>query len=232
MLVACWSAKGGSGTTVVAASLAVLLARSSETGALFVDLAGDAPAVLGLPEPSGAGLADWFAAGSEVPVDGLRRLEVPAAERLRLLPRGVGALGDGEAAVVGALSCGPAAAGDRAEVLAALLATDGRAVVADCGSGPVGAALTVVAAATHSLLVTRPCYLSLRRAVAAPLRPSGVVLVREPGRALGRADVEEVLGVPVRAEVLVDPAVARAVDAGLLASRLPRTLERSLRHAA
>ena len=32
----------------------------------------------------------------------------------------------------------------------------------------------------------------------------------------------------MRAEVAFDPAVARAVDAGLLASRLPRGLERSL----
>jgi hypothetical protein len=83
-----------------------------------------------------------------------------------------------------------------------------------------------------SLLVLRPCYLALRRAVAAPFRPSGVVLVREPGRALTRRDVEAVLGVPVRAEVDVDPAIARAVDAGLLTARLPRGLERALRDAA
>ncbi len=70
------------------------------------------------------------------------------------------------------------------------------------------------------------------RALAAPLRPSGVVLVSEPGRALGAKDVEDVLGVPVRAEVTVEAAVARAVDAGLLASRLPRSLERALRRAA
>ena len=37
---------------------------------------------------------------------------------------------------------------------------------------------------------------------------------------------------PVRAEVDVEPAVARAVDAGLLAGRLPWLLERSLRAAA
>jgi hypothetical protein len=59
-----------------------------------------------------------------------------------------------------------------------------------------------------------------------------VVLVTEPGRALDRGDVERVVGAPVRAEVAVDPAVARAVDAGLLVSRLPRGLERSLRRAA
>ena len=37
MLVACWSAKGGSGTTVVAAALAAVLARSSSSGAVLVD---------------------------------------------------------------------------------------------------------------------------------------------------------------------------------------------------
>jgi hypothetical protein len=58
------------------------------------------------------------------------------------------------------------------------------------------------------------------------------VLVTEPGRALGVADVEGTLHVPVRAEVAVDPSVARAVDAGLLASRLPRPLARSLEAAA
>ena len=61
----------------------------------------------------------------------------------------------------------------------------------DAGSSPAGAALDIVAAATVSLLVVRPCFLALRRAVAAPVRPSGVVLVREPGRSLGRRDVEE-----------------------------------------
>ena len=72
----------------------------------------------------------------------------------------------------------------------------GTTVVVDAGSSPAGAALQLVAAAGTSLLVLRPCYLALRRAVAAPVRPSGVVLVREAGRALGRNDVEEALQVP------------------------------------
>lgn len=59
-----------------------------------------------------------------------------------------------------------------------------------------------------------------------------MVLLAEPGRALGPADLEECLGVPVTAEVAVDPAVARAVDAGLLATRLPRRLSRDLARAA
>lgn len=215
MLVACWSSKGGAGTTVVAASLALLLARRDPGGALFADLAGDAPAVLGLPEPTSPGLAGWLAAGSDVPADALGRLEVAAADRLRLLPRGAGVL-----------------AAERGDVLTRLLAADPRTVVADCGSDLVGVPLAIAASATRSILVTRACFLALRRALTAPLRPSEVVLLTEPGRSLTRLDVEDCLGAPVVAEVAVDPAVARAVDAGLLATRLPRSFARELSRAA
>jgi hypothetical protein len=208
VLIACWSAKGGSGTTAVSAALALQLARKSAAGAVIADLAGDVPAVLGLPDPAGPGLADWFRAGSTVPVDALERLEVEAAPRLRLLPRGDGELGEA----------------GRAGVLAGLLAGDARPVVVDCGRLESEPGRVIAAEATVSLLVTRACYLSLRRAAAAPIRPSGVVLLTEHGRCLGRRDVEEVLGVPVRAEIKVEASVARAIDAGLLASRLPRPL--------
>src|SRR2546426_1176908 len=97
--------------------------------------------------------------------------------------------------------------------LGVLLAGSAPAGAVVAGQGPEPAS-TLAAAAGLSLLVLRPCYLALRRAIAAPLRPSGVVLVNEPGRSLGRADVEDLLGVPVRAEIDVDPSVARAVDAG------------------
>ena len=117
-------------------------------------------------------------------------------------------------------------------MLARLLAGDGRPVVADCGTGPDGAALAIAAGATRSVLVTRACFLALRRAVSLPLRPSEVVLLSEPGRALGRADVERAVGAPVVAEVAVDPQVARAVDAGMLGRRLPRGLVRDLARAA
>ena len=216
MLVACWSAKGGSGTTVVSVSLASLLARSAGA-AVIADLAGDVPAVLGLHEPSGPGLGDWLAAGDAVPADALARLEIDGPLGVRVLPTGAGV---------------DDAAPGRGDVLAALLASDGRPVVADCGSTPKGARLAVAASASLSLLVLRPCYLALRRAAAFPLRPSGVVLVAEGGRSLTAADVESVLKVPVRAIVDIDPAVASAVDAGSLGARLPRRLQRSLRHAA
>lgn len=216
MVVSCWSAKGGSGTTVVAVSLALVLAARGGSGVLLVDLAGDAPAVLGLADPGGPGLAAWAAAGAEVPADALSRLEVPVRPGLELLPRGAGAL-----------------VADRLDLLGALLAADHRTVVVDCGTIAADSpAVGLAAGATTSLLVIRPCYLALRRAAAAPIRPSAAVVVAEPGRALDRADVEAVIGVPVTAEVAVEPGVARAVDAGLLASRLPRGLQRALRGAA
>jgi hypothetical protein len=216
VLITCWSAKGGSGTTVIAASLAVLLARSAPPGALFVDLTGDGAAVLGVPEPLGPGVGDWLTA-TDVDAAAFERLAVPIDESLAFVPPG---------------APGTRAGADRIAELGAILVAGPRAVVVDAGLGccPVAAALAKVA--TVSLLVLRPCYLGLRRAVASPFRPSGVVLVREPGRALTRRDVETVLGVPVRAEVDLDPAIARAVDAGLLTARLPRGLERALRDAA
>ena len=177
MLVSCWSAKGGSGTTVVAAAMASLMGARHDHGALLVDLGGDLPTALGVPEPDGPGLAEWLAAGASVPADALARLEVPVRPGLRLLPRGRGALGDP----------------DRAEVLAALLAGDPRSVVVDVGvvaGGPGGGpaaevARVLAASATQSLLVTRCCYLSARRVALLSLRPSGVVLLTERGRSLG-----------------------------------------------
>ncbi|MFN0089155.1 MAG: hypothetical protein ACKVWR_02640 [Acidimicrobiales bacterium] len=223
MLIACWSVKGGSGVSVVAAALAVSLARSSPPGALLVDLGGDSAALLGLRTPPGPGVAEWLAAGADVPADALDRLGVAASPSLTLLPRG-------EA---------PLTSAARADVLAELLAGQRRPVVVDCGAvlgadsgapGEVAAALA--RAAVQSLLVIRPCYLALRRAAALPLQPAGVVLVSEAQRAITARDVAAVVGAPVVAEVPVRPEVARAVDAGLLAERLPRPLERALRRAA
>ncbi len=217
MLIACWSPKGGSGTTVVACGLAAVLARSgSPEGVLLADLSGDAACVLGMVDPPGPGLAEWLGAGPDVGPAALGRLEVEAATRLRLLPW---------------KPPGPdfRPTAGRAEALVDALSADPRPVVADCGSAAAGAGLALAAGASVSLLVLRPCYLALRRALAAPVRPSGVVLVTEPRRALGRRDVEDVLGVPVRAEISLDDGVARAVDAGLLARRVPRLLERALR---
>jgi MinD-like ATPase involved in chromosome partitioning or flagellar assembly len=221
LLIACWSPKGGSGTTVVAATLGLLLAEELRGGAVVADLEGDVPIVLGIADPpSDRGLRQWLAASADVGVDAVRRLLVPAdAPGLSVLPAGAAGAAGG--------------AGDgRADDLVTALSGLGPPVVCDCGTLRDDAEVSVAAGATLSLCVVRPCYVALRRALRAPVRPSGVVLVTEPGRSLGRRDVESVLGAPVRAEIELDPLVARAVDAGLLATRLPRGLHRALRDAA
>ncbi len=219
MLTCCWSVKGGSGTTVVAASLA-LLAASAPDGALLVDVAGDAPAALGLPQPDGPGIRDWLVADPPVEAEALDHLRLHAAPGLHVVPAGA----DTET-----IRTGPAVA--RVELLARALGERREAVVVDAGLLP--APLRPLATRAHtSLLVLRPCYLALRRALTLPVRPTGIVLVCEPGRALGKREVEDVVGVRVLAEVDQDPTIARAVDAGLLASRLPRGLSRALRSAA
>jgi len=209
----CWSAKGGSGTTVVAAALALVV--SQRHPALLIDLGGDSPAALGIAEPDGPGVSEWFASPT---ADGaaLSRIAVDATQALQVIPRGLAPLPPPD---------GP----QWARLIAALGAID-VTVVIDAGTGVPPAVL--VGVATHSLLVTRPCYLALRRAVATGMQPTGIVLIEEPGRALTARDVERSLNAPVVAELQYDPAVARAVDAGLLASRLPRSLAHSLKIAA
>lgn len=215
MLISCWSVKGGVGTTVAACGLALAVAdRGGQV--LLVDLAGDVPGCLGMAEPTGPGLARWLAAGPDVPVDALGRLETVVSTSVAVLHRGDGSLE-------------PA----RVPVLVQVLAAAGRDVVVDCGRidrSPVGR--LVAATADRSVLVTRPCVLAVRRAVEAPIRPSGLVVVREPGRALSSADVAAAVGAPVLAELAVDPAVARAVDAGLLHGRRPRGLVGALARVA
>lgn len=81
----------------------------------------------------------------------------------------------------------------------------------------------------RNLLVTRLDYLALRRAVNLPQAPDGIIVVEEPGRALHVVDAERAIGAPVIAVVAWDPAIARAVDAGLLGTRHP-ALGRLLAH--
>jgi hypothetical protein len=177
--IVCVGAKGGQGTTTIAAAIAVRSATRRPT--LLIDTAGDTLAAVGHPDTPAHDTLDAAVSHSVVI---LHQLDV-------------------------AVTTGPL---DPATV--ARLASDGWQVVIDAGTGPVE--LDAL-----RLLVVRNCYLALRRAVT--LTADRVVLVTEPHRALGRADVAAVLGFPVT-EVPWDPAVARVVDAGLLATRLPRTL--------
>jgi hypothetical protein len=221
VLYTCWAAKGGSGVTVVAALLALARARA-DGEVLLVDLAGDLPAVLALGPLVGPGLGEWVAAPT-APPDALGRLEVPVVDGVTLLPRGRGTL----------------AVRERTDLLASLLVADGRTVVVDAGVLAPAAgeddsppAQPLVARADHSLLVIRPCYLAVQRAARLTLRPTAAIVVDEDGRALDAHDIANVLGVPVVATLPVEPAIARAVDAGLLVTRPPRRACRALRGVA
>jgi len=214
VLLALWSPKGGSGTSVVAAALALVAAERGESR--LADLGGDQPAILGLPPTpapaAGAdGLAGWLSAGPSAPTEWLDDLAAPVVPGLSVLIRGSGAL--------------EAATAEAGAALATAL-RDGYTTVLDagaCGAPPVRAAVEV---ADVALMVIRPCYLALRRAVADPrLEHSyGAILVEEPGRALGAADVAAVLGRPVVGRFPVRAEIARAVDAGVLRDRLPAAL--------
>jgi hypothetical protein len=208
-VILCWAAKGGSGTTVVACALALGVGRND--AATLVDLSGDCATALGMNDPIGPGVVDWLASPSAGATE-LGRLALTMRDEARLIPRGDGvAPGDQWPRLPAALSGLPN-------------------VIVDAGTGCPPRALHE--AARHSLLIIRPCFIAIRRAQQLDIRPTGIVLVDEPGRALTSSDLEHALGVPVIAEVRLDPAVARAVDAGLLIARLPKSLLISLRSAA
>ena len=209
-MIVCWSVKGGSGTTVVASTLALIRAAESQRGALLVDLAGDVPAVLGLAEPSGPGVSEWFSQSENSSRMTLQSIAIQATTNLQIIARGSNLLNSDA---------------NFGELCSALKTFD-LPIIIDAGCGIPSPDL--LAHATSSLLVTRPCYLALRRAAQLSAKPTGVVLINETGRALGKRDVEAVVGAPVIAEITFDAAIARAVDAGLLASRLPAIMSKQL----
>lgn len=213
MITTCWSAKGGSGTTVVAATLGLLTTRS-----LLVDLAGDVEPTLGLANGDRPGALDWL--HSDAPVAHLADLMMEVDADTQLIPqrRGVERT----------------ASSERWDHLGAWLRSwadeFGGSVVIDAGTGTPPS--EVLRHGDRDLLVTRPCYLSLAAAQALDHRPTGVVLVNEPGRALTSRDVSGCLGVPVITRLPYDTAISRAVDSGLLSRRLPQQLRRAAQRVA
>jgi cellulose biosynthesis protein BcsQ len=218
MLLALWSPKGGSGTSVLAASTALVVARGPTAGCRLADLDGDQPAIFGLGAEPELGLLDWLAAGPEAPTEALDRLAVEVAPGVALLPFG---------RPVSPLTARPAA--EAGAALAVALRDGPVPVVADCGDAADPATRAVAEVADATVVVVRGCYLALRRAVRAPAlaRTMGAVLVEEPGRSLSRREVGDVLGVPVLARVPFRDQVFRAVDAGVLPARLPDALARA-----
>lgn len=102
--------------------------------------------------------------------------------------------------------------------------------IVDWGTRPIPHAAT-----GRRLLVVAPCYLALRAATHLyddETGPDAVILVTEAGRCLDTGDVEASLAARVVANVRRDPAVARAVDAGVLATRTAPAAMHELRRIA
>lgn len=239
-MILCWSAKGGSGTTVVAATLALSLAeridppstRRSGRHRHGAPLRSLSPTPNASPPTARQTWPHLIDLAGDIPM----ALGMPASDGPGIYDWMASAIGTADSLAALAQS-----AGDRLRVVPAghrndapnweRLATvvGSSPVVIDCGTGAPPDPL--VQAARQSLLVTRACYMALMHALPLAGLATGVVLVREPGRHLGLDDIEHSLGVPVVATIDVDPLIARCVDAGLALSRLPRSLKHVLPQA-
>jgi MinD-like ATPase involved in chromosome partitioning or flagellar assembly len=225
MVTLCWAAKGGSGTTVTAA----ILAMAERSATLLVDLDGEIPRVLGLPDPDRPGLADWL--GSDAPEAHLDDLLIDVDDHLRVLPwsatRAATSLDPHRQPVARFTDADP---DRRRRCLSWLGSRTRERVIVDGGTGRPATDLVEIAGS--SLLVTRPCYLAVQRALGIDARPTGIALVDEKGHSLSKRAIERSLGAPVVVTLSLDPAVARAVDASLLAMQPPRGIRKELRGAA
>lgn len=212
-LTTMWATKGGSGATTVATIVARMLAdRAGE--ARLLDLDGDVPVVAGLSMP-----------GRTVSIDRA------ALDPGRSLGTGLTLL-DGDRHLDDLDPLDPVAAAliesslDRLDHLHVPVVIDAGTLARR--SRADAAARRSIIESTRSVLVTRADFLSLRGVVQSGPRPDAVVLIEEPGRALGRVDVEDVTGAPVVAVVPIDAGVARAIDAGLILYRQPPVILRAL----
>ncbi len=194
------SSKGGNCTTVTAAAVA-LLSASRQVNTVLIDLCGDLPATLGLAEPSTPGINDWLSETRNADAQTLMMLGTSVSDGLTLVHRGSQFV-EGQ---------------PRWSDLAKVITSTSAHIIIDAGTGFLPPEL--ICAVDEVTLVTKPCYLSLRRATTLP-RPTNVFVVNEPGRALNSNDVAHVLGVPIGAEIPYDSSISRAVDAGLLAHRV------------
>ena len=221
MITLCYAAKGGSGTTVVACIRAI----DSVGPVLLVDLDGDIPAMLGLAEPDRPGVVDWLA--SDAPIAHLDDLLIHVTPNCSLLP----SRGPAGPACAPHADAGFERWDGLVDWLTEWSVDSGGSVVVDAGTRCVP--LTFVEQCPQRWLVTRACYLALRRAGRLGVSPTGVVLVDEPGHALRPRDIETSVRAPIVATIDWDVRVSRSVDAGLLlGGRLPRSIHQALARVA
>lgn len=193
------SSKGGNCTTVTAAALAVVSARRG-INTLLIDLCGDVPAVLGMSEPTSPGVNDWLGETRASDAETLVMSGTPVANGLVVVHRGSRFV-EGQ---------------PRWNDLASAITLLPHTVIIDAGTGFIPEELRT--AVRDVVLVTKPCYLSLRRATQMP-SPTRLFVINEEGRALSATDVSHVIGATVAATIPHNPAISRAVDAGLLLER-------------
>ena len=209
MVIAVWSVKGGVGVTSVAGLLAIGVAERADP-VLLVDLCGDVPLLLGCDEHrEGPGISEW-AALKEPTAAGLDRIKVNARHLVDYVPRGEAPF-DTLEALTDAVRGGPT-------------------TIVDCGvvRDQDSAAAALMRSADESLLVVRECFLTLRAVQRSPISATGVVVIKEQHRFLGRPDVEAAARAPVVAEIAADRSITSALDAGLVNATLPRRLIRSM----
>lgn len=214
------TAKGGSGGTTVAAAIVLAGAHVGQTPTL-IDLAGDATAAFrSVDRPDTAPTVDaWLR--SSAPIERLDELA------------------DATAPPVLAWSNDPphhrrhpnrpvVSAERWGDLLGWCVRRElrtGAPVVIDAGADGDELSAAEPAVDTTTLLVTRRCYLGVRRAARRP-PPDAIVVVDEPTRAITRRDIERSIGAPVVATLAWDPTIARAIDAGLSITDAPRALRR------
>ena len=179
------------------AAALAVLAARSSQPTLLLDTRGDVAAILGVSDPAAASTVADAIANAVEPCDRLRVVSVTGDQI--------------DADAISAIS----------ELVAA-----GHRVIVDTGNDH-DVLHRFDPLSPHRLLVTRPCYLALRRAIGVPFVPDHVVLISEHQRCLTERDVSLALALPVTS-VPYDPAIARAIDAGLLAARLPRCLANAI----
>ena len=207
--------KGGVGTSVVAAAAALECSRLQPT--VLIDFGGDLAHVFGLDVEGKHGVHDWLAASDEVGTESLDHLLLDVAPNLSLMP-------------AGPKSFGPTTP-DRAVRFVEAMKVIGDLVIADVGAVPevVDPRSVICVSGDRTTCVVRACYLALRRFSKLPVLVDDIVEIEEPGRALRTLDIEAVAGLAVSARIPFDPSIARAVDAGLLGQRMPRSLRRNVR---
>lgn len=206
--------KGGVGTSVVAAATALECARRTRT--VLIDFGGDLAQIFGVETDGKQGVHDWLAASRDVGPESLIHLTVDVAANLALLPAG--------------LQPSRSVAPERAVNLVEAMNDSGDVVVADVGAlvEVTDPRSFICVSGDRTSCVIRACYLALRRFSKLPVLVDDIVEIEEPGRSLRTLDIEAVVGMPVATRIPLDPAIARAVDAGLLGQRMPRSLRRNV----